>query len=253
MPALSIITVVKDDPEGLESTVASIRIQGPADAELLVIDGSARPIAHDLSTPFPCRVIYEPPAGIYAAMNSGLVHATGRYAYFLNAGDTFANDRVLARILDGLREADSPEWAFGEVRFTDIRGRELRERPWDYQEERAHHFARGVFPAHQGIIVQISTLRELGGFDARYRIAADYALMLSLSRRADPIRWRWVIAEFQKGGASTQHWWLAQREFHQARREVLRPRGWSCLREQIHTAQTSLQALAGRAVASMRS
>lgn len=252
MPALSIITVVKDDPAGLERTLASLRIQGPADAELVVIDGSTHPIDEDLATPFPCRVIHEPPAGIYEAMNTGLAQATGRYVYFLNAGDTFADHRVLTRILEGLLGANSPVWAFGAVRFTDSRGRELRERPWDYRQEHEHHFARGVFPAHQGLVAQSLAVRELGGFDTRYRIAADYALMLRLSQRADPIRWRWVIADFQQGGASTQHWWLAQREFHRARRDILRPRGWLRLREEIHTARTSLQALAGRAVASMR-
>lgn len=252
MPALSIITVVKDDPAGLERTLASVRIQGPADAELILIDGSARPIDENLATPFSCRVIHEPPTGIYAAMNTGLAQATGRYVYFLNAGDTFADDRVLTRITEGLDEANSPVWAFGAVRFTDSRGRELRERPWDYQEERAHQFARGVFPAHQGVVAQSLTARELGGFDTRYRIAADYALMLRLSQRADPIRWRWSIAEFQQGGASTQHWWLAQREFHRARRDILRPRGLSRLREEMHTARTSVDALVGRAIASMR-
>lgn len=185
-------------------------------------------------------------------MNIGLGLATGRYIYFLNAGDVLADDSVVRRILAELVTADSPVWAFGAVRFTDRHGNELRERPWDYHQELGYHFARGVFPAHQGIVAQTDIVRELGGFDVSYRIAADYALMLQLSQRSDPARWPWVIAHFQQGGASSRHWWLAQREFHRARRTIAKPRGMSGLREQAHTVRTSLDACVSRVVSSMK-
>lgn len=251
MPTLSIVTVVKDAPAELERTLDSVRSQGPADAELIVIDGSSQPVGVNPDIHFPARVIQQQPAGIYPAMNEGLAQATGRYVYFLNAGDTLADDQVITRILTGLNAAGSPTWAFGSVRFTDGHGRSLHERKWDYQQEKMHHFARGVFPAHQGLIAQTNIVRDLGGFDTRYRITADYALMLRLSQIADPIRWTWTIANFQQGGASSQHWWMAQREFHRARRDILQPTGWARLREQTHTARSTMQAVAGRTVSSM--
>lgn len=253
MPALSVITVVKDDPLGLERTVTSLRHQGPVDAELIVIDGSTQSVQVESPALFPTLIIQQPPGGIYPAMNAGLARATGRYVYFLNAGDTLADDQVLTRMLDGLRDAEFPVWAFGSVRFTDRNGKHLHEDTWDYSVERAHHFARGVFPPHQGVVAQTLVLRELNGFDTSYQITADYALMLTLSQCADPIRWPWMVAVFQQGGASSKHWWLAQREFHRARREILRPQGWARIREKAHTARSSVRTIGSRVVSNMSS
>lgn len=251
MTTVSIITVVKDDYEGVQRTIESVRRQGFFDAELLIVDGSKDPLAGSIEVAIPSRVITEPPTGIYPAMNTGLSHARGDYVYFLNAGDTLADERVGFRMVSGLRDAGSPVWAFGAVRFTDTRGRVLRERRWDYATERHHRFARGVFPAHQGIVASTVAVRELGGFETSFRITADYALMLRLSQRSDPLRWDWTIAEFQQGGASSQHWWRAQREFHDARVAILQPRGWSRVAEDIDTARAMTRTLVGRVISSM--
>lgn len=252
MTALSIITVVKDDPVGLQRTIESVRRQGSIDAEFLIVDGSKAPLVGAIDIPIPARVITEPPTGIYPAMNTGLAQARGQYVYFLNAGDTLAEDRVGSRIITELRDAGFPGWAFGAVRFTDPRGRLLRERHWDYSVERAHHFARGVFPAHQGIVARTETVRALGGFDSTLRIAADYALMLRLSQQSDPLRWDWTIAEFRQGGASSQHWWRAQNEFHEARLAILELRGWPRVAEQGATVRAKTRALVSRVISSMR-
>lgn len=251
MTAVSIITVVKDDPAGVQRTIESVRRQGFFDAEFLIVDGSKDPLAGNIEVAIPSRVIVEPPAGIYPAMNTGLSHARGEYVYFLNAGDTLADEQVGSRIVTGLRDAGSPVWAFGAVRFTDSRGRVLRERQWDYATERRHRFARGVFPAHQGIVASTAAVRDLVGFDTSFHITADYALMLRLSERSDPLRWDWTIAEFQQGGASSQHWWRAQREFHHARLAVLQPRGWSRVAEDVDTARAMTRALVSRVISSM--
>jgi hypothetical protein len=78
-------------------------------------------------------------------------------------------------------------------------------------------------------------LRTVGGFDARYRIAADYAAFLQVSLLADPVVLDFVIADFFEGGASTSHWRAAFKEFHRARLEVFAPQGSDRLREQWDT------------------
>lgn len=239
MTLLTIVTVVKDDDRGLASTLESIAAQGQGDEiEVVVIDGS-----HDHNAA--ARIVdgrpgvrssWAAPQGIYPAMNSGLAQATGDYVYYLNAGDTFADDTVLARVLPLLR-AHTPMWAFGRVRFLTESGQPMPEPDWDYAEEQGHAFARGRFPAHQGVIMSTRVLRGLGGFDTRYRVAADYARILSFSRLGAPLQLGLTLAEFRQGGLSTQRWFLAQKEFHLARRRELRPSGTASLEEFARTGQ----------------
>lgn len=252
MPGLSIVTVVKDDPEGLQRTMASIQAQGDLDAEVVIVDGSQSPLENVALSTLPWRIVRQTPRGIYPAMNAGLEAARGEYVHFLNAGDTFSDSATLTRVLSGLRVAPGVTWAFGGVQFFDTSGLPLSEPTWSYESERQRLFARGVFPAHQGVVARTAVLRELGGFDESYIVAADYKLMLRLAICATPIRWEWPIARFQQGGASSQRWLTAIREFHRARSEVFQASGGRHILELIDTAHHSTRTLAARAMGSIR-
>lgn len=251
MPGLSIITVVKDDPEGLQQTLASIDAQGELDAEVVIIDSSEPAVDNVTLSSLPWRIVRQSPRGIYPAMNAGLDSASGEYVYFLNAGDTFSDSETLARILDGLRESPHSVWAFGAVEFYDAGGNPLHEPSWSYESERERLFARGVFPAHQGVVARTDALRDLGGFDESYIVAADYKLMLQLSTLAAPMRWTWPIARFQQGGTSSQRWWTALREFHRARNEVFKPSGRLRFQEIIDTTRHSTKTFIARGIDSI--
>lgn len=249
---LTVVTIVKDDPIGLDETLESLLAQGDAltGVEWLVIDSSephehaasaAARAAHHLSS----STVWVPPRGIYPAMNEGLARAAGEYVSFLNAGDI-----LLDRGLAAMRQAtlEGTQWGYGQVRFRSRAGQLTTPPPFDYPAERRAHFARGRFPAHQGTFARAALLRELGGFDTTFRIAADYALMLRLSQVADPVESPEVIAEFREGGASTIGWFDAAREFHRARRQILRPRGTGALRETLATVGHAARVAAYRVV-----
>jgi putative colanic acid biosynthesis glycosyltransferase len=232
-PWLSIITVVKDEPEGLARTAESIAMQGAITGavpgvEWIVIDSSAEALdPAGLAGKCPgvtFRYGWTPPMGVYPAMNAGLEDARGAYVMFLNAGDEFFDSETVAsirRILD----RDRPLWMFGQVCFVAEDGSRVTPPPLDYSAERRSSFSRGRFPPHQGTIANRQTLLDLGGFDTSYRIAADYAVFLRLSLRAEPSISDDTIALFHEGGLSTIAWRESLREFHRARREILKPSG----------------------------
>lgn len=247
-PLLTVITVVRDAPEALRETAASVAGQELADrsaVEHLVIDGST--IAADLTELPGVRHEMRPPRGIYAAMNDGLQAATGEYAYFLNAGDTLDAVDTLAFVVDRLGSV-RPEWAYGEVAIVDGSGVRTVTPRWDFDAEASRCFARGLFPPHQGTFARRETLLALGGFDESYRIAADYAMALRLSQRSAPAYLDRVIATFPEGGASTVGWRDAQREFHRARISILQPTGMAAVREQLDTARQRAAMTAYRGV-----
>lgn len=254
MPVVSVITVVKDDPAGLESTISSISRQTGIDnseIELIVIDSSS-PTLESLTADSGIEnltYLWQRPRGIYSAMNIGVSHAEGEYLFFLNAGDTLADEKVFSQLIPCLTK-DSPVWLFGRVIFTSVRGELLIEPQWSYTEERKRYFARGVFPSHQGTIIRRDIVTSLGGFDETYRITSDYHLMLKVSELARPIEVSFPIARFQQGGISTENWREAISEFHRARVSVFNPHGKARFKEWADTAwgftKVSLVRLSGR-------
>ena len=237
-PWLTVVTVVKDDPVGFERTAASLAGQALAGVEWVVVDGSgdAEGIPRLIGgAPGPAaRYEWCPPAGVYAAMNTGLARVTGTYVLFLNAGDALHDDAALATIREVV-DRDRPVWLYGQVCFVSPDGRETIPPPFDYAAERSVGFSRGRFPPHQGTVVSTRALRDIGGFDTSYRIVADYAALLRLSMLADPSTTDAVLATFVEGGISSTSWRASIGEFHRARREILRPSGVAALRERTET------------------
>lgn len=237
-PWLSVVTVVRNDEPGLVRSLASLATQALDGVELVVVDGSddrgevpAALAAADL--PCPVRSTWEPPRGIYPAMNVALESAEGSLVHFLNAGDSYFDAHVLRRsrpLLDGAA------WGFGPIEIVEPDGTHVFPPALDYAAERHRGFARGSFPAHQGTFADRSLLRRLGGFDTSYAIAADYAMALRLAIEAEPVLLPFVVATFREGGASTQRRSLAMAEFHRARVEILRPTGLAAARERLDTA-----------------
>lgn len=239
---LSVVTVVKDDPVGFSQTLKSLTQQNLDGVEFVVIDSSndrsAIPAQLEKSE---IAVVYSwiKPEGIYAAMNASLDRATGEYLYFANAGDVFFDDDVLTRVRKQL-ELNSTKLVacdvlFGDVEIIGVDGERVITPHWDYEAEQSVAFSRGHFPCHQGTFTRRSVLAAQGGFDTSYSIVADYASFLKLTQTSTPVYIDFVIASFREGGISTTSWKESFRQFHRARKEILKPTGLLALRENFET------------------
>jgi glycosyltransferase involved in cell wall biosynthesis len=237
VPWLTVVTVVKDDPQGFERTLKSLDQQDLDGIEFVVVDSSndSETIPKVLSEVLfsNSHVTWTEPSGIYSAMNTGLRQAQGDYIYFLNAGDAFCDENVLREIW-AIVESVKPVWIVGRVEIFERSGATVPSRSWDYQAEKKALFARGLFPPHQGTIVRTEALRSVGGFNGQFAIAADYAAALSLSQVSTPHMTDRLIATFFEGGVSTERWQESFREFHRARRLILTPRGFDSLVERFN-------------------
>lgn len=189
-PLLSIVTVSYQSAATLGDTLASVAqaIAGAAAAagevEHWVIDGGSRDGTLDLLQRHrhaALRWTSEPDAGIYDAMNKGLAAADGDYVWFLNADDMVADPQALGALLAELRsrEADVVLCDVDMVDPADT-GRVLRRFA---ARSRWPRFGLGWHPPHPGFVARRRLLRDVGGFDLGYRIAADYDLMLRVLDR----------------------------------------------------------------------
>lgn len=132
---LSIITINRNNAEGLRKTMESVLMQTFADFEYIVVDGTLLPPKWGVSTDYDVIESFikethdtkngfthcswlspfgrveggfycEPDTGVYNAMNKGILKARGEYLLFLNSGDFLVNERVLENICSCQLTAD---------------------------------------------------------------------------------------------------------------------------------------------------
>jgi glycosyltransferase involved in cell wall biosynthesis len=92
-PIVSIITVVFNGEQSIESTIKSVVGQTFDLFEYLVIDGASTDRTVAIIDQYRDRIDYfvsEHDKGIYDAMNKGVAVAKGEWIIFMNSGDEFA-------------------------------------------------------------------------------------------------------------------------------------------------------------------
>lgn len=88
---ISIVTINRNNADGLRRTMQSVADQDYPSIEYIVIDGASADESVDVIRSHEKSLHYwvsEKDAGIYHAMNKGCAFATGDYILFLNSGDT---------------------------------------------------------------------------------------------------------------------------------------------------------------------
>ena len=98
---VSVITVVRNAVDKIESTLLSVLGQDYASIEYIVVDGGSSDGTLDVIHRYRDQisvVVSEPDEGIYDAINKGVMLATGDWIGIMNAGDSFAAKDTLSQI-----------------------------------------------------------------------------------------------------------------------------------------------------------
>lgn len=100
---ISIITVVRNGADTLESCIQSVVGQAYENIEFIIIDGGSTDGTLDILRRYDNRIAFwvsESDTGIYDAMNKGISHVTGERILFLGSDDTLLADlRTVAPLL----------------------------------------------------------------------------------------------------------------------------------------------------------
>jgi len=95
---LSIITINRNNLDGLRKTVESVLSQTWKEFEYIVVDGASTDGSVDYIRENKDLLSYwvsEPDNGVYQAMNKGILQSNGEYLLFLNSGDCLVDKDVL--------------------------------------------------------------------------------------------------------------------------------------------------------------
>lgn len=143
------------------------------------------------------RYVSEPDRGVYDAMNKGLRLCRGDFVIFMNAGDEFFNPRVLERAAAVLRAHPDCRFLFGDACLVGEDGH-CRFREYD-----APVTMQNI--CHQSIFYDRRLFAELGMYDERYRVVADYDFNLRAIAGSGvvPYHFSYPVCRFYEGGLSS--------------------------------------------------
>ena len=109
---LSIITINKNNAQGLEKTCLSVVSQTYTDFEWIVIDGASDDNSIEIIKKYTDKMSYwisEPDSGIYNAMNKGIRQSKGQFCLFLNSGDWLVSSTTLTDVFKEINEDNISE------------------------------------------------------------------------------------------------------------------------------------------------
>ena len=194
----SIILATYNCGPKVERTLRSILAQDKELFELIVMDSAStdgtlefiRQYENDLT------LVSEKDGGVYDAFDKAIDIATGKYVYFIGAGDCL-QPNILEKVKEFL-PSETPTLVYGNCYFTKqkvFNGRELSSFDFTWTNI-----------CHQGEFYHRAIFDIVGKFDLRYKVFADWLLNLKcflhegINKRYIPLH----IADYEEGGLSSR-------------------------------------------------
>ncbi len=207
---VSVITVCRNAGDFLLPTLKSIASQKEAEFESIIVDGASTDGSVDVikrfaaESAFPVKWVSEPDGGVYAALNKGIMMATGDVVGLLHAGDRFADPYILRNVSASFMDP-AIDYLYGDVKYVEYStGRCLR----DYQSDRfqPRMLLNGYAPPHPSLYVRRDLFDSVGLYSEGYRVAADFEFFvrLTLVRQSRGRYLPDVMVNMEPGGLSSR-------------------------------------------------
>ena len=194
----SIITPTYNCGQKLERTIESVLTQNPELFEYLIVDGASTDETIKVIEQYgnAVRLISERDQGIYDAFNKGIAATTGKYLYFLGAGDRL-RPNILAQIKEFIPDS-APTLLYGNIYFCNEDS--------GYVVDYARFNLRVSNICHQAIFYERTIFALEGRYELKYATFADWALNLKcfanpgIKKKVVPL----LVAEYEGGGLSAR-------------------------------------------------
>ncbi len=176
IPKITIVTVSFNAVEDIERTIQSVTNQNYSNIEYIIIDGSSTDGTVNILKKYDDKITYwvsEPDGGIYNAMNKAIDIANGEWVNFMNAGDTFVDEKVISNFVK--KASLNSDICYG-TRYL----HKQNEIVFQETEELKDFYYRMPF-GHQAAFVKKGLLKKYK-FDLSYKLSADYDFFIRCYR-----------------------------------------------------------------------
>lgn len=212
-PLLTLVTITYNAERFLERTLKSVELalqnaDNPIQTEYLLIDGNSKDRTLKIAGEYGhiiSHIVSEPDRGLYDAMNKGLSLATGKYIWFLNAGDEIYDENVLKKLFLNLES--NADVYYSDAMFIRDNGNEvgLRSRftPHDLPKNlKWQDFAFGMKVCHQAFIAR----KEIAPFYDDKNLSADIDWEIQILKRSGKIQYLdFLLCKYLLGGISVKN------------------------------------------------
>lgn len=200
---LSIITVCYNSEKTIEKCIDSVISQIDEEVEYIIVDGKSTDKTVDIIKNFSKHLKYisEKDEGIYDAMNKGIKMATGEWILFINSDDCLLNNK-LEGLLDILHTYENLDCIYGNIceaiRYEDSEYIHIYNPP-----DNLYNLKNDMVLSHPSCICKKETLVNNGCFNKKFKIAADWDLLLRMKNNGAKFKKiDYTFSKFYFGGAS---------------------------------------------------
>ena len=206
---ISIITVVYNNEKTIRDAMVSVLEQTYIDLEYVIIDGNSSDRTVQIINNFRDRLGYfisEKDAGIYDAMNKGVLAATGDVIGILNSDDLYQDATAIETVMEQFIQNPTLDMVYGNLVYVKSDNVEKVVRNWKSIPYHKNFFDNGNVPAHPSLFIKKRIYQEAGLFNLDFKLAADYEFMLRIFKNHNykSVYINKVFVKMRLGGVSNQ-------------------------------------------------
>ena len=208
MKQVTAILVSLNNLEDVKKTIESLILKSKFEITVIVVDSSGDEeikdyISAQRASKLKIKYFWMEPSGIYPAMNLGLnACLDNSFVWFLNPGDILIDFNALVTLIENI-EKNRKLWGFCQAIYDTS---DKSAFPYEAENINALKVMTGTIPiSHQAVIAHTKFLKDLGGFNSVYKIAADLELITRMSNISIPIFVKEVLVRIDTTGISHKH------------------------------------------------
>ena len=178
---ISIITVCFNSEQTIKATIKSVLTQSYNQVEYIIIDGASTDNTIKIIKEFSNSIdvfVSESDAGIYDAINKGIIKSSGDVVGLLHADDVFDNNSVIDNVMSLFDK--NVDMIYGDINYVDRKDTNRVIRRWKSESYIKGKFKWGWMPPHTGFFIKKSCYLKYGLYNLNLGSSADYELMLRM-------------------------------------------------------------------------